>query len=62
MLGEMAGYTIKARVNPQFVRANEVHTLCGDPARLASCIGPLKFPPLQDTLRWMLEAAPSDRP
>ena len=61
MLGEIAGYTIKARVNPQFVRANEVHTLCGDPARLASCIGPLKFPPLQDTLRWMLEAAPSTR-
>ena len=62
MLGKMAGYTIKARVNPQFVRANEVHTLCGDPVRLASCIGPLKFSRLQDTLRWMLEAAPSDRP
>jgi nucleoside-diphosphate-sugar epimerase len=55
MAGELAGYDINVRVNPAFVRANEVHKLVGDPRRLQKCIGELPQIPLQDTLAWMLQ-------
>lgn len=56
MMGEIAGYKINVRVNPAFVRANEVVRLVGDHARLAAAIGPLEPVPLADTLRWMYSA------
>lgn len=56
MMGEIAGYQIKVRVNPAFVRANEVVRLVGDNARLSAAIGPLAPVPLADTLRWMYTA------
>jgi nucleoside-diphosphate-sugar epimerase len=43
-------------VNPAFVRANEVKTLCGSAKRLEAMIGPLDIPPIEQTLRWMIEA------
>jgi len=46
-------------VNPAFVRANEVHRLCGSPAKLQAAVGPLGQWGLEDTLRWMLENQPS---
>ncbi|MFZ6658578.1 GDP-mannose 4,6-dehydratase [Undibacterium sp. TJN19] len=55
MAGELAGYDINVRVNPAFVRANEVHKLVGDPKRLQNCIGELPQIPLHDTLAWMLQ-------
>ena len=56
MMAEIAGYPIEARVNPAFVRASEVKTLSGNPARLRALIGDdWHSPPLQDTLRWMLQ-------
>ena len=33
-LSRLAGYDIEVRVNPAFVRTNEIQRLCGDPARL----------------------------
>jgi GDP-6-deoxy-D-talose 4-dehydrogenase len=33
-LKSMTGHAIDVRVNPAFVRANEVHRLCGDPGKL----------------------------
>ena len=33
-LRRLAGHDIEVRVNPAFVRANEIQRLCGDPARL----------------------------
>jgi GDP-6-deoxy-D-talose 4-dehydrogenase len=33
-LKSMTGHEIDVRVNPAFVRANEVHRLCGDPGKL----------------------------
>jgi nucleoside-diphosphate-sugar epimerase len=55
MVGEIAGYRIKVEVNPAFVRANDVLTLTGSNAKLASVIGPIEAPPLFDTLRWMVQ-------
>lgn len=52
----LAGHTMDIRVNPAFVRANEVHELWGDPKRLHSLIGHPEAPSLEATLQWMLNA------
>jgi GDP-6-deoxy-D-talose 4-dehydrogenase len=52
----IAGHRLDVRVNPAFVRSDEVRRLAGSPARVEACIGPLARIPLDDTLRWMLEA------
>ena len=56
MLTELTGHELEVRVNPAFVRRNEVHTLIGSRARLESRTGPFEPIPLRETLRWMLEA------
>lgn len=55
MVARISGHTMEVRINPAFVRANEVRTLTGSAARLEAVIGPLPSIPLEDTLRWMLE-------
>ena len=52
----ICGRSIQVQVNPAFVRANEVKTLCGDSTKLRTIIGGWATPPLEDTVRWMLEA------
>ena len=54
---ELTGHRPEVKVNPAFVRANEVHRLCGDPARLVACVGELKSYTLKETLSAMLEHA-----
>ncbi|TFW15394.1 GDP-mannose 4,6-dehydratase [Duganella callida] len=56
MMNRIAGYQINVRVNPAFVRANEVVRLVGDSRHLAAVIGPIDTVPLADTLRWMYSA------
>lgn len=56
MAENITGHKIEVRVNPAFVRANEVKTLCGDATRLRSLICDFDSPTLEDTLRWMLMA------
>jgi len=56
MMSAIAGYEIEIRVNPAFVRTNEVKTLCGDTTKLQNIIGPWSQPSLHETLRWMYEA------
>lgn len=56
MMRELSGHDPEIRVNPDFVRANEVHRLVGSRAKLDAAIGPVPDIPLRDTLRWMLEA------
>lgn len=56
-LRHITGHDFQIKVNPDYVRANEVHRLCGDPAKLEACIGPLQHPSLEETLRWMLKFA-----
>ena len=57
----MTGHTPRIEVNPAFVRANEVHRLCGDPARLDTLLKrhgtALDVPSLEDTLQRMLASA-----
>lgn len=53
-LQAITGHTMAVDVNPAFVRANEVHRLCGSPAKLHAAVGPLGQWGLEDTLRWML--------
>ncbi|HZF97297.1 MAG TPA: GDP-mannose 4,6-dehydratase [Pseudoxanthomonas sp.] len=56
MMEEIAGHSIEVRVNPQFIRANEVTRLRGDATRLALRIGKLPSFSLRDTLHWMYDA------
>lgn len=53
---EITGHHMDVQVNPAFVRANEVRTLCGDATRLRSCLGDWQMPALYETLVWMLSA------
>ena len=50
----ISGHQIEVRVNPAFVRENEVRTLVGDTARLRALTGVVPKYALDDTLRWML--------
>jgi GDP-6-deoxy-D-talose 4-dehydrogenase len=57
VLAELTGLTghhPRVQVNPAFVRPNELHRLCGSPAKLLACIGPLPALHLRDTLGTML--------
>ena len=56
MVREISGHDFEVRVNPAFVRHNEVKTLVGSRAKLDSVVGELPEISLRDTLRWMLEA------
>jgi nucleoside-diphosphate-sugar epimerase len=53
MMADIAGYRIEVRVNPAFVRANEVHRLVGSNAKLAAAVKVAGPRPLRDTLTWM---------
>lgn len=56
-LERITGHAIEVQVNPAFVRAHEVHRLCGNPDKLVRMAGAIKTPTLEQTLRWMLGAA-----
>jgi GDP-6-deoxy-D-talose 4-dehydrogenase len=60
-LAELTSHTVQAKVNPAFVRANEVHRLCGAPTKLQNLVSQsnvaLCQPGLRETLRWMLAEA-----
>jgi GDP-6-deoxy-D-talose 4-dehydrogenase len=55
LMADIAGYHIRVRVNPAFVRENEVERLRGSNAKLVETIGALNAIPLEQTLRWMFE-------
>lgn len=52
---KIAGYNIDVRVNPDFVRTNEIRQLHGDNAYLKQLIGDHSLIPFKDTLQWMYE-------
>lgn len=55
MASSLSGHELEVRVNPAFVRANEVPRLTGDAGKLRQLTGHAPQTPLADTLRWMLE-------
>jgi nucleoside-diphosphate-sugar epimerase len=56
MAQTISGHELEVRVNPDFVRANEVKVLVGSKDRLDDAVGAVATIPLEDTLRWLLEA------
>lgn len=56
-LEQITGHRMDVQVNPAFLRANEVHRLCGSTDKLVAAVGPLPAYGLEQTLRWMLERA-----
>lgn len=56
ILGDIAGYRIEVKVNPRFVRANDVPVLGGDITKLRAAVAGFTPPALRDTLTWMYEA------
>jgi nucleoside-diphosphate-sugar epimerase len=53
-LKNITGHDLQIKINPDFIRANEVHSLCGNPSKLLACVGQLQYPSLEETMRWML--------
>lgn len=51
---ELSGHSTEIRVNPAFVRANEVRRLRGSATRLRSVIPTWSSRPIRETLAWML--------
>ncbi|RZT44847.1 nucleoside-diphosphate-sugar epimerase, partial [Sphingomonas sp. BK036] len=52
-LGDISGHRIAVRVNPAFVRANDVPVLGGDVGRLRAALPDWRPRDLADTLDWM---------
>ena len=52
---KLTGHRIEVRVNPSFVRRNEVMSLRGSRDRLARILGGSERIPLETTLSWMLD-------
>ncbi len=56
LCSEISNHEIEIKVNPEFVRKNEVRTLSGDNRLLKTLIGEWEVPPIRETLHWMLNA------
>lgn len=55
MVREISGHDFEVKVNPAFVRQNEVKTLLGSRRKLNAATGEMPEIELRETLRWMLE-------
>ena len=60
-LTKLTNHPIQITINPDFVRANEVHRMCGDPKKLQGLLVQqkinLRVPELEETLQKMLNHA-----
>ena len=61
LLSQITGNHLQVKINPAFVRDNEIHRLCGSPAKLIGVVGDIPMPTLQDTLEWMLGATDASK-
>lgn len=57
ILSNITSHKVKVRINPDYVRPNELRRLCGDPTKIQQTIGVLQKYELIDTLTWMLKEA-----
>ncbi|MCK5871254.1 MAG: GDP-mannose 4,6-dehydratase [Methylococcales bacterium] len=56
MMNSIAGYDIDITVNPDFVRKNEIKTLCGDHRKMQKLLGSTVAIPFIETLKAMYRA------
>lgn len=56
ILAGISGHSMQVKVNPKFVRPNDVRRLVGDPSRMLEAAGARRMRPLASTLRWMYES------
>lgn len=56
LMADISGHVLEVRVNPAYVRANEVHLLSGSADKLIQQVGVLAHFELEETLRWMLSS------
>lgn len=54
---KITGHNIEVKVNPEFVRENEIRELKGDNSRLFKQIENIPSHTFEETLRWMLESS-----
>ena len=57
LMTEISGWHPEIKINPRFVRPNEIRTLCGSSKKLAHCVGHLAETETRSLLSWMYEAA-----
>ncbi len=57
LLVDLTGHTPEIEVDPDLLRANEIHRLCGDPTKLLATVAPGSANDLRSLLRWMLPNA-----
>lgn len=55
IMSGIAGYEIDVRINPAFVRSNEIKRLVGSNKKLHSSIGEQVYPSIKETLNWMYD-------
>ena len=58
-MSEIAGYEIDVKINPAFVRPNEIKRLVGSNKKLHSVIGIQSHSHIKETLSWMYECSVS---
>ena len=56
MMNDIAGYKIEVRINPEFIRENDVPRLVGNPTKLRSLVETPPPRPFAETLRRMYKA------
>ena len=54
IMNKISGYKIEVKVNPSFVRKDEIKTLCGSSKKLFSIVGEIELGMLDDMLIEML--------
>jgi len=57
VLEKITGRSMAIKVNPQFVRSNEIMTLSGSSQLLEGAIGKITWRSFEETLQWMLSSA-----
>jgi len=50
----MTKQLLEVNINSNLIRSNEVFVLSGNPSKLQKTIGEIQFPPIDETLLWML--------
>jgi nucleoside-diphosphate-sugar epimerase len=54
MASAISGHALEVRVNPRFVRANDVRILAGDASKLRAVLPEWRQIALEETMRWMI--------